>query len=102
MCSTLTQKLFQNIVLVMGYGRIYTISIFSFNRMSVLRVGGEEGREGCTITGNLSSLDLRIQCLPGQVSAAGTSLADITPHLRFFFPAPGTSILPSWFDLALF
>lgn len=33
----LTQKCFQNIILVMGYGRKYTILIFSLNRISVLR-----------------------------------------------------------------
>lgn len=44
----------------MGKGEIYSILIFSRNRMSVPRK--EEVGEGYKIIGNLSSLNLRIQC----------------------------------------
>ena len=79
----------------MGYGRKYTILIFSLNRISVLRVcrGGEQRVPYSPW--QPVPFDLRPQRLPGQVSDADASPSDLTPHLQFFFPISGTSLLPA-------
>lgn len=70
----------------MGKGELYSILIFSRNRMSVPRK--EEVGEGYKIIGNLSSLNLRIQCQKSFffLDSRKFCVTKIFPRLREWFP----------------